>query len=267
MKKKILSLMLASAIAASAFGMVACGGNDDGNDEITPNTNPDTIKSEQVADEAAWKAAFDYTDITSFSAKSVMRREENGKVYVQGESTLKKTSDKYGIDGTYTSRKYDDETGDYVIENGEWVLETRPQKSFGAVIDGKNYEYEYNDTEKAWYREETENDVMQYAGLNFKERKDAYNGFAKFKFENGAYTASFEEDSDNENISYVETYTIKIKNGKIVYFGYVNEYSDTDEDEPETKTAESSIIVFDVGKTTVSLPTEYKEVDSSDDEE
>ncbi|MDE5563196.1 MAG: hypothetical protein K2J01_06605 [Clostridiales bacterium] len=267
MKKKILSLMLASAIAASAFGMVACiGDGGDHDDRITADTDPATIKSEQVADEAAWQAAFDYTGIANFSARSVMRRERDGKVYTKGDSTLTMTTDKYGIDGTYTSRKYDDETGDYVMENGEWVLETRPQKSFAAMGDGKNYQYEYDVTEKAWYRKETDKDVMKNAKLDFRQYETAYNGFAEFTFENGAYTATFKEDDDDiDNVSDVETYTIKIQNGKIVYFGYVEEWSDNDEDEPETGKTVSSIIVFNVGKTTVTLPTDFKTVISSDE--
>ncbi|MBD5131386.1 MAG: hypothetical protein HDT28_02150 [Clostridiales bacterium] len=258
MKKTILSLLLASVVAASAFGMVACGDNDDG---INGNTDPATIKSEQVADEAAWKAAFDYSEVKNYSLKMTMVTKRGDLTTRENEGTLGFDTDKYISEYTSKSLKYDYLTGEYVKENDEYVYETYASQSAGAVIDGKYYEYEYDDEEEAWYREESD-DEFENDMTSLKELKDAYNGYAKFTFENGAYTATFNED-DNEYAKNIATkITIKIKDGKVIYVSYLEEYDmimDEDGEETEHNSYEQTLLIYGVGTTMVGVPAEYKE--------
>ena len=65
--KKFGVCALSAALCVSAFS--ACGETDGKGDKIDGNTDIAAVKSEQVKDEAAWKAAFDVSKFTNFSMK------------------------------------------------------------------------------------------------------------------------------------------------------------------------------------------------------
>ena len=198
------------------FSFVACnGGNDD---------DPANIKGEEVTAEQ-WVKAFDFSDVTNVTTTSVTSGKDDG-VDFKSTSLMEYDGDKMHYKRTY---EYTDEDG----EKQENVYEYYMLKE-----DNKVYEYEYDEYEKQWNRDE-----IQYDG-NWNIGSFPFaNDFAKFTYDKSkkGYVATY--DYDGESVAVL----IKIKDGKFVYA----EQSGKEDGEPMTVT----VTISKINSTSITLPT------------
>ncbi|MFR2944924.1 MAG: hypothetical protein ACLTKZ_06920, partial [Lachnospiraceae bacterium] len=102
--KKFGVCALSAALCVSAFS--ACGKTDGKGDKIDGNTDIAAVKSEQVKDEAAWKAAFDVSKFTNFSMKEEDKSTQAG-VTQEGRLVYKFVGDK-AYYSTYQKKSTDE---------------------------------------------------------------------------------------------------------------------------------------------------------------
>lgn len=210
MKKKIISILLASTIAVTALGLTACKEDkDDGDDGV--------LRSEKVASAEAWAAAFDFSEVTNFSSN--FNGIVDGKTRV---STTKRDGNKMMY--IYASGEY----------NGKDYSEYRPDEltqDYDGEMYGTRYDYEYdNDTQKwklsnkyasQWGFSQT---IMKMVRDSFDDYSacshiaESYSDFT-YDDENYEYVAIYDNVKWNDNYCSL-TYekckvTVKIKNGKL----------------------------------------------------
>lgn len=180
--KKLGLCALSAALCASAFA--SCGKDDggDGDDgkKIDENTNISDVVSEKVADETAWKAAFDLTKFTNFSMKTASKRTVAAKT-TQDALTYLYTGDKAYYSDVETSAEgktnrddvYLSKSGDdFVVygisyENGEKVYE-------GAYDKNNSGEYEYMMTGKTGTAQLSQIGAVSFSDVSYSEEKKGY---------------------------------------------------------------------------------------------
>ncbi len=259
-KKLFGAAALASAVVMSCFTFAGCGedgkGDKGGNTDVNAQYHegkveddlPDMSKvvSEKVADEAAWKAAFNYDGCENISAYLVHELSENNKVNDAIYSWVK-------IDG---NKQYN--YSKYIKEN---VVNEQLESGYGEAYcvgegeDARVYAYDGRDT--YWHKYPAKADYLIHEFFDFIEYPyDGMSevGFADIKYENGAYRYTYE----SEDGSYVK-YVCKIANGKVVYAK--NEYKLLSEEIVDSgyngRTDERYF--YNIGTTKISLPTKTKE--------
>ena len=252
MKKHVMALLLAAVVTSTAIGLSACGekGNDINGNGITANTDPAMIVSERVADQAAWKAAFDYSEITNFSFKrsSII----DGTFYsIENEIWNVSVDRMYGSLG-YVNRKTDDK-GEFIIENGEYVYEEKePERQYEYKQNEKCYLLKNVYDKDYWVREEISDYENDYGKHVFSKAEYIVNGYADFTYDEdkNAYVGNVHYVGPaTENVRIYKC-TVKIVGGKVVY--WEEQYNETHND--VIFTFSRTAMIFDVGKTTVRLP-------------
>lgn len=219
MKRKFLTLAIVSALSAACiFGATACN-KDDGGDE---SGVPDVGDSIQVADEAAWNAAFNAPTNCTMSISQTMS-------YSVGDVSY--TSSTTGTGYVVGNEDYQITTTveDGVVTSYYYTL-TEGTKSYGASREG---------TDGSWeVREYTvgESDTNPYP-------------YSAFTFENGKYVGTVV----NEDMGGVET-TVTVKIGSEGYVKYMKqEYSNSE----MSYMLETS--VYNINSTTYTFPAEAKQ--------
>lgn len=255
--KKIVSLLLAAAFVVPTLALTACNNNDSG-------TN-----SEKLDGEAAWRAAFDYSNVSSGELSNTERYKMNG---------VESGSVKYelAIDGNKMKQyEFMTEIDDGEEETAERTTYTeyKADEIFGggSTGSGTEYRYSYNETDNKWYYVKCASDSMDTFAY-YVDSIDGYgmdisdsfgklsDSYSKFTYNDsvGAYVARYEnvsESSDSpQTYSFVE-FTVSIKNGKFVKGTITTER----EDDGDTERVEMEFAISNVGSTTVDIPTNATE--------
>ncbi len=252
---RILCAVTLSAVAASCLMLAGCDG---GNENSVNNTQyhegrveddlPDmeNVVSEQVADEEAWKAAFNYNECKNVSAYLKREFYEDDKIYDAIYEWIK-------IDGdeSYCYGKFIDDIGDD-IEDRKIKVFSGEGYCAGSGEDSRAYVYDGND--EYWHKYPAK--YLYYLHHEFFSGMDApagVAGFSELEYRDGAYRYTYEVDKDN----YVE-YVCKIINKKVVYVKSAYKTGPTIFSEyPEERIQERYF--YNVGTTKLSLPTKTKE--------
>lgn len=221
MKRKLLTLAIVSALSAACiFGATACN-KDDGGDE---SGVPDVGDSIQVADEAAWNAAFDQPASCTMSTTQ------------KASETIDEVTVTSTVKGT-----------GYFVDNEEYLIST-------MVVNGdENVTYEYiltdGTTSYFAYRKQSEESWKTNAlTLTVSDSSVRY-PFSAFTFENGEYIGAVV----SEELGGVEiSYTIKI--GSEGYVKYIKEEYNYN---GKSMTTESSI--YNINSTTYTFPADAKQ--------
>lgn len=220
MKRKFLTLAIVSALSAACiFGATACN-KDDGGDE---SGVPDVGDSIQVADEAAWNAAFDQPASCTMSMSQRVTYSMEG---MTGTSTAtgicyKVGNEDYQIINTVEGN---DKTVDY------YYTLTEGTKSYDASPEGTDGSWEVHE----FTVDESDNNEYPYSA---------------FTFENGKYVGTVV----SEDMGGVET-TVTIKIGSEGYVKYMKqEYSNNG----VSFMLETS--VYNINSTTYTFPAEAKQ--------
>lgn len=224
MKKtaKILALCLTFVLA---FALVACGGNE-----------PDAdMKSEKIADAQAWTAAFDYSEAKSYTIKAESTTKQ-GKENVASAVTVKYDNDKMYVSATIPS-----------VDNDGNIV-TEKQEMYYQQAEGKYYIYNYDKETKKWTKTETDDFGDEYGDMigEFASEYAGESGFEKMKYDDKekGYVAVTEIESMKT------TAIFKFSGGKLVIMKVVSEITRND----ETTKMEIVAKIYDVGKTSVTLP-------------
>lgn len=225
MKKRVLATLAACALSAACiFGATACNNGDDGDKGNVPDIGnesdvPGAYDSIQVADEAAWNAAFN----APLSCTKIM--------------SYKSSTD----GGTFTLIASSTE---YIVNNEDYIISTSVENGIESVL----YEYFiYEGTEFYRARRDGADGIWEvnYGTVGIDINCYPYSAFT---FENGKYVGSV----TSEYFGNMET-TITIKIGME---GYVNYIKEEQNDNEIIMTGEVSI--NNINSTTYTFPEDAK---------
>lgn len=250
--KKFGVCALSAALCVSAFS--ACGETDGKGDKIDGNTDIAAVKSEQVKDEAAWKAAFDVSKFTNFSMKEEDKSTQAG-VTQEGRLVYKFVGDK-AYYSTYQKKSTDEnEQHDifFAKTNEVWAAYGINYKN-GAKISESAYDMENHS--------EYEYIVSGEMGIAPVSQLAQTVTFDKVTYDETAKGYLYEVEGQG-------TATIKIANG--LFSGYIMK---TESGEGDKKVVtETKASYYDIGSTSISLPEKMgkpaedkKDEDKKDDE-
>lgn len=250
--KKFGVCALSAALCVSAFS--ACGKTDGKGDKIDGNTDIAAVKSEQVKDEAAWKAAFDVSKFTNFSMKEEDKSTQAG-VTQEGRLVYKFVGDK-AYYSTYQKKSTDEnEQHDifFAKTNEVWAAYGINYKN-GAKISESAYDMENHS--------EYEYIVSGEMGITPVSQLGQTVAFDKVTYDETAKGYLYEVEGQG-------TATIKIANG--LFAGYIMKTESGEGDEKVVMETKASY--YDIGSTSISLPEKMgkpaedkKDEDKKDDE-
>lgn len=244
--KKFGVCALSAALCVSAFS--ACGKTDGKGDKIDGNTDIAAVKSEQVKDEAAWKAAFDVSKFTNFSMKEEDKSTQAG-VTQEGRLVYKFVGDK-AYYSTYQKKSTDEnEQHDifFAKTNEVWAAYGINYKN-GAKISESAYDME-NHSEYDYI-------VSGEMGITPVSQLAQTVTFDKVTYDETAKGYLYEVEGQG-------TATIKIANG--LFAGYIMKTESGEGDEKVVMETKASY--YDIGSTSISLPEKMcKPADDKKDE-
>lgn len=250
--KKFGVCALSAALCVSVFA--SCGKDDGKGDKIDGNTDIAAVKSEQVKDEAAWKAAFDVSKFTNFSMKE---EDKSTQVDVTQEGRLVY---KFAGDKAYYStyqKKSTDENEQHDIffakTNEVWAAYGINYKN-GAKISESAYDMENHS--------EYEYIISGEMGITPVSQLAQTVTFDKVTYDETAKGYLYEVEGQG-------TATIKIADG--LFAGYIMKTESGEGDEKVVM--EMKVSYYDIGSTSISLPEKMgkpaedkKDEDKKDDE-
>lgn len=231
--KKFGVCALSAALCVSAFS--ACGKTDGKGDKIDGNTDIAAVKSEQVKDEAAWKAAFDVSKFTNFSMKEEDKSTKAG-VTQEGRLVYKFVGDK-AYYSTYQKKSTDEnEQHDifFAKTNEVWAAYGINYKN-GAKISESAYDMENHS--------EYEYMISGEMGIAPVSQLGQTVAFDKVTYDETAKGYLYEVEGQG-------TATIKIANG--LFAGYIMKTESGEGDEKVVMETKASY--YDIGSTSISLP-------------
>ena len=250
--KKFGVCALSAALCVSAFS--ACGETDGKGDKIDGNTDIAAVKSEQVKDEAAWKAAFDVSKFTNFSMKEEDKSTQ-ADVTQEGRLVYKFVGDK-AYYSTYQKKSADEnEQHDifFAKTNEVWAAYGINYKN-GAKISESAYDMENHS--------EYEYIVSGEMGIAPVNQLAQTVAFDKVTYDETAKGYLYEVEGQG-------TATIKIANG--LFAGYIMKTESGEGDKKVVTEVKASY--YDIGSTSISLPEKMgkpaedkKDEDKKDDE-
>lgn len=250
--KKFGVCALSAALCVSAFS--ACGETDGKGDKIDGNTDIAAVKSEQVKDEAAWKAAFDVSKFTNFSMKEEDKSTQAG-VTQEGRLVYKFVGDK-AYYSTYQKKSTDEnEQHDifFAKTNEVWAAYGINYKN-GAKISESAYDMENHS--------EYEYIVSGEMGIAPVSQLAQTVTFDKVTYDETAKGYLYEVEGQG-------TASIKIANG--LFAGYIMKTESGEGDKKVVTEVKASY--YDIGSTSISLPEKMgkpaedkKDEDKKDDE-
>ena len=250
--KKFGVCALSAALCVSAFS--ACGETDGKGDKIDGNTDIAAVKSEQVKDEAAWKAAFDVSKFTNFSMKEEDKSTQ-ADVTQEGRLVYKFVGDK-AYYSTYQKKSADEnEQHDifFAKTNEVWAAYGINYKN-GAKISESAYDME-NHSEYDYI-------VSGEMGITPVSQLAQTVTFDKVTYDETAKGYLYEVEGQG-------TATIKIANG--LFAGYIMKTESGEGDKKVVTEVKASY--YDIGSTSISLPEKMgkpaedkKDEDKKDDE-
>lgn len=250
--KKFGVCALSAALCVSAFS--ACGETDGKGDKIDGNTDIAAVKSEQVKDEAAWKAAFDVSKFTNFSMKEEDKSTQAG-VTQEGRLVYKFVGDK-AYYSTYQKKSADEnEQHDifFAKTNEVWAAYGINYKN-GAKISESAYDMENHS--------EYEYIVSGEMGIAPVSQLAQTVAFDKVTYDETAKGYLYEVEGQG-------TATIKIAGG--LFAGYIMKTESGEGDKKVVTEVKASY--YDIGSTSISLPEKMgkpaedkKDEDKKDDE-
>ena len=214
MKKRSLFSTIAIMILAlvMVFAFVACdGANDD---------DPANAKGEKVTAEQ-WESAFDFSAVTNSTYTTIGNFKDD-----EDEYTVTTILEYDGDKGHYKS------TMQYTDEDG--VAQEYVHEYYMTQVNGKVYEYTYNEEDEKWDRVETDYGEWSYGGSfgsDFAYEKFTYDENKK------GYVAELE--------SYGESYSVLVKiiKGKVAYI------------EQSGEEGKTTTTITKINGTSVTLPT------------
>lgn len=251
MKKKIVSLLLAAAVSASALSLVACG--DDKNDE------DGVLKSDKVASAAEWESAFDFSVVSNATLSCV----ESGTYYGEEWSGVMKL-DGEKLESTETEDGR--EEIEYYMYKADELTTFWDDEQVGTM-----YHYTYDKTAKKWtyfkygtdrsssskFRHFIQDINEDFTPFYISEKFDDFT-YDEKNYEYVATWDSFDDYTTENNV----VIKIKIKNGKLAE-GSIDYYEIHEDDTYGRKegTVHCEFKVYDIGKTEVDLPDAEEETD------
>lgn len=250
--KKFGVCALSAALCFSVFA--SCGKDDGKGDKIDGNTDIAAVKSEQVKDEAAWKAAFDVSKFTNFSMKEEEKSTQAG-VTQEGRLVYKFAGDK-AYYSTYQKKSADEnEQHDifFAKTNEVWAAYGINYKN-GAQISESAYDMENHS--------EYEYIISGEMGIAPVSQLAQTVTFDKVTYDETAKGYLYEVEGQG-------TATIKIADG--LFAGYIMKSESGEGDKKVVM--EMKVSYYDIGSTSVSLPEKMgkpaedkKDEDKKDDE-
>lgn len=250
--KKFGVCALSAALCVSVFA--SCGKDDGKGDKIDGNTDIAAVKSEQVKDEAAWKAAFDVSKFTNFSMKEEDKSTQAG-VTQEGRLVYKFVGDK-AYYSTYQKKSTDEnEQHDifFAKTNEVWAAYGINYKN-GAQISESAYDMENHS--------EYEYIVSGEMGIAPVSQLAQTVTFDKVTYDETAKGYLYEVEGQG-------TATIKIADG--LFAGYIMKSESGEGDKKVVTEVKASY--YDIGSTSISLPEKMgkpaedkKDEDKKDDE-
>lgn len=250
--KKFGVCALSAALCVSVFA--SCGKDDGKGDKIDGNTDIAAVKSEQVKDEAAWKAAFDVSKFTNFSMKEEDKSTQAG-VTQEGRLVYKFVGNK-AYYSTYKKKSTDEnEQHDifFAKTNEVWAAYGINYKN-GAQISESAYDMENHS--------EYEYIVSGEMGIAPVCQLAQTVTFDKVTYDETAKGYLYEVEGQG-------TATIKIANG--LFSGYIMKTESGEGDKKVVTEVKASY--YDIGSTSISLPEKMgkpaedkKDEDKKDDE-
>lgn len=216
--KKLGLCVLSAALCTSAFASCGKDGDGDGDGDngkkIDENTNISDVTSEKVADEAAWKAAFDVTKFTNFSMKTVSKQTVAAKT-LQNALTFLYTGDKaYYAVSEPKDEKIEKNEVYFSKTNDVWsaygMVYSGSELTFEGAYDVKNHpEYDMMTSGSVGTMMLTQLGEVPFAEVSYSEEKKGYiyskdGAEAVLKIADGlfaGYTASGESGEGESKMS------------------------------------------------------------------